>query len=191
MANTVFGDLYNAVLSGDEGGFERQIVPAGTYDVVVSSARPHSGGKSPMIFITLDVTSGPMAGQKSDVSIIFSDNPNARPFFVRKTKGLVAYQDVLQALQTAGTLDAETGLALIAESFKGKALRAEVSIAGDEAGEKYKGSNNLERTEAISAATPVVQAPQVMAPAAAQPFVGAPVQAAPAEQGATSVSVPF
>lgn len=190
MGSTLFGDLYEATVNPEEGqSFERQIVPAGQYDVQVEGARPYTGGKSPMIFLTLSVLNGPLAGKKSDVSIVFATGASSF-YFHKKTKGLFAYPDALGALQAASSLDDETGLALIAESLKGKIVRAEISI--EQKPGTYKGSNNLDRTEApaVAAAAPV--ATQAAQPAA-QPFVGAPAPAAAVSAAPESavVTVPW
>lgn len=200
MTSTVFGTLYDAAQSGDEEGFEKQIVPGGTYDTVVDAARPYTGGKSPMIFLTLQILNGPLAGRKSDVNVTFSSSPNARPYFVRKTKGFLAYPDAMAALQQASSLDNETGIALIAESWVDKQVKAEIGVNGADQGQ-YAGQNNLERTEAIGAAPAAPQqaapaaapvAAPAAAPAAATPFVGGP---APVPNGQSApapvVTVPF
>lgn len=190
MASTLFRDLYDETTQAEDA-FEKQVVPAGTYDVIVESARAYTGGKSPMIFLTLAVLNGPLQGKKSDVGINFSDSPNARPFFIRKVAGLRAYEDVKAASRAAEQLDEETGFQTIAASFTGKTVSADIGFGSGQ----YADQNELKSTKviagnAVQAAAPAVQAAPVQQPAPVQQAAALPFVPAEANPNGTA-SVPF
>jgi hypothetical protein len=157
-----FKDLYEGAESGSGG----PSIPAGSYDVVVSGARPLPD--SSLIFLEMTVLNGPSAGKVADVSLYFpgeSSKRGARIFFAKKIAGFITYPDVKGAFMAAdGAPDLAAGLELIGDAINGKKVTAEIGLRTD--GE-YAGSNELRSTRPLDGA-----------PAAAS--------AAPAEQAATA-----
>jgi hypothetical protein len=195
MATGTFGDLFDAAENGDVSS----AIPAGTYDIVVSGARPHNPDSSSLIFLTLSVLNGPQAGKDVDVSLYIpkpGDKAFASTMFGRKIRGFLSYPDVKAAGRAMDTAPSrEAGFDYLASALSGKQVSAEIGIRTDGA---YAGSNELKVTkpaESVVPAAPVAAAPVQPAQVAQQPaqvvaqqpqFV-APAQAAPAPQG----GVPF
>ena len=178
MVSKYFGDLFDSA----ESGTVAASIPKGTYDVVVTGARPRA--ESSLIFLTLQVLNGPAQGKETDVSLYFpkeGDARGARVFFVKKINAFSAYPDVKAAFQAAdGAPDLESGLSHIADALIGKQVVADIKLQteGD-----YAGNNELAATRPLqgvvqAAPAPVQAAPAGFAEANGQPMVAAP---APAE----------
>lgn len=161
MTQTTWGDIYK--------GGDRQSVPGGTYTVQISAARPYA--KSSMLFLDLQVLSGPEAGKIGQVNLFVPD-PGAKGsfFFQKKIGGMIEGPPpgFLEALELA---DKEQALNLLATALEGRTFTAELSVRTDG---DYAGSNELESTK------PLDGAPAQVAPAAAPVAAPAPVVAQPA-----------
>jgi hypothetical protein len=170
-----------------ETGVVQSSVPEGTYDVVVTAARPFA--QSSLIFLTLQILNGPSAGKETDVSLYFPGEGakrGARVYFARKMAGFIAYPDVKAAGQASDNAPTvEAALELIANALIGKQVVAEIGLRTD--GE-YAGSNELKATRApdgvVRPAAPTAAVNPVTQPApAAQPT--------PAAQSIADGVVPF
>jgi hypothetical protein len=160
MSSINFGDLFDAAESGEVSS----AVPAGTYDIVVSGARPLNPDSSSTIFLTLTVLNGPHQGTDVDVAL-YIPKPGGKAFasqmFGRKIKGFLAYPDVKaagRAMDNAPSRDA--GFDYLAEALTGKRASADIGVRTDG---DYAGSNELKSTK------PIEGGPQAVAAATAQP----------------------
>lgn len=147
MTSKYFGELYNDA----ETGSVAASIPKGTYDVVVTGARPRA--ESSLIFLTLQVLNGPMQGKEADVSLYFpkeGDSRGARVFFMKKINAFVSYPDVKAAFQAAdGAPDRESGFQHIADALIGKQLVADVGLQTEG---NYAGNNELAATRPMQGA---------------------------------------
>lgn len=193
MSNTTFGDLFDAAEQGDVSS----AIPGGTYDLVVTGARPHNPDTSSVIFLSLAVLNGPQQGKEIDVSLYVpkpGDKAFASTMFGRKIRGFLSYPDVKaagRAMDTAPTREA--GFDFLAEALVAKQISAEIGVRTDG---QYAGSNELKATKAMEGvvqAAAAAAAPAALAPQTPVAPVQTPIQPvqAPAPAAAPAGDVPF
>lgn len=143
MARTIFGELYDEVESGNVGG----ALPASTYDVKVTGARPRA--ESSIVFLTIEVLNGPQEGKETDVTL-FVPKPDskrgARVQWHKKTAGFDdRFTDALRRADEAPTLEA--GFEVIADALIGQTVTAVIGVQGGNT--QYAGSNELNSTSKL------------------------------------------
>jgi hypothetical protein len=184
MSSTSFGDLFDQAESGEVTSG----IPAGTYDVVVSGARPHTS----VIFLSLSVLNGPQAGNEVDVTLYIpkpGDKAFASTVFGRKLRGFLSYPDVKVAGRAMDNApNREAGFDYLATALVGKQVSADLTVRTEG---NYAGTNELKSTRPIEGGP--VQEATASAPTAqaAQPqpqlFAAQPAEQASAPNG----KVPF
>lgn len=171
MTSINFDELYKAA----ETGVAKAAVPTGDYEIVVSRSDPYDGK---MIYLTLNVLDGPLAGKDSDVNIYFpkeGDKRGTQVYFAKKMAGFMGFPDVKAALLAARNApDDDSALSLIADTLKDKRVRASVKLIEEG---QYEGTNELQETRR-SATSPLPEAETVTATSSV-PEVGA--QPAPSD----------
>jgi hypothetical protein len=186
MADMSFGDL---VKTAETGG--AATIPPDDYEVRVAEARPRA--QSNLIFLTLEVMSGPQAGKQVDVSLWFpspSNKPGAHRLFARKFGGFIAYPDVKSALQSADNAPSvEQAFELIANSLNNKAVKATISIQtkGDYAGTTELSATSVDKAQPAAAPAPAPAPAADPAPAPAP----VPAQAPQPESPTPAAADPF
>lgn len=143
MTDTTFKDLFNEM----ESGTFSSSIPAGTYDVIVTDARPRA--ESNLIFLTLQVLDGPAAQKQTEVNLYIpkeGDRPFAFTAFKKKMFGFSAYPDVKAAFEASVNAPTrEALLDLFAGAITGKQVKADITLRGKDAGQ-YANTNELSAT---------------------------------------------
>lgn len=170
MGDTTFKDLFNEM----ESGSFTSSIPAGTYDVIVTDARPRA--ESNLIFLTLQVLEGPAAQKQTEVNLYIpkeGDRPFAFTAFKKKMFGFSAYPDVKSAFEASVNAPTrEALLDLFANAITGKTVKADIGLRGADAGQ-YANTNELNATNR---------------PAGGPAAAAAPVEVAAADNGAAPVT---
>lgn len=140
---------FEKLLEGEVGSS----IPEGEYDVKVIDARSHAGKGNGTVFVTLEVQSGPLQGQATEVSIYIPDESasrGARFFFSKKLSGF-GLPGIGQAMNSGEPA------AILAEALMYQVVTAELTVQADG---QYAGSNNLASTKpGDGAASPAKAAP--------------------------------
>jgi hypothetical protein len=183
VTTKLFGELFDEAESGEV----ITSIPPGQYDMVVVGARPHNPDTSSLLFLTMNVVSGPQQGKDVDVSLYIpkpGDKAFASTMFGRKVRGFLSYPDVKAAGRAMDSApDRDSGFAFLASALTGKLISAEIGVRQDGA---WAGSNELKATKAPDAAPPFVPSAQPAQPVMQQQPMSQPAAtyAQPAQQPA-------
>lgn len=123
-------------------------IPEGTYTVKVVDARASEGKGNGTVFLDLEVTEGPLAGEFTQVTLWIPDGTGRNPrgsayHFSKKTAGFKVGPEVGQAMNGGSPAP------ILAEVLVGQVATVELSVQGDG---DFAGTNNLVSSKPADAA---------------------------------------